>query len=242
MLRSISDSLLSIIYPQQCNVCGGIVDERDDGVACRGCWERTRFFTPADSLCPKCGDLLSDRPTRIAQSCLHCTGHLYDSARALGVYEKAIAAVILDMKKRPVMPRRIKHLLLEEFRRLSPAPTLIIPVPLSRRRSLERGFNQAELIASFLSKQSGVPAAKGVLIRPTHTRMHRAAMDRKGRERTVRKAFELADASAVSGMKVLLVDDVLTSGSTASACAGLMVNAGAEWIKVLTIGRAVLGR
>lgn len=241
MLRSISNSLLALIYPQQCVLCGASVEERRDGVACDACWNQTKIFSAKDALCAKCGAFLSDRLSTGSSFCLRCAGHAYNSAHAIGIYEKALAATILNLKRRPELAFRIRTMLLGVFLQLPPpAATLIVPVPLSRKRMLERGFNQAEVIASFLSQHARVRMSREILFRTTHTRIHRAAMDQKAREKTVKKAFQLTESRSVASSDILLIDDVFTSGATASACAEVLKNGGARSVTVLTLGRAVL--
>jgi ComF family protein len=116
---------------------------------------------------------------------------------------------------------------------------LIIPVPLSKKRAVERGFNQAETIASQVSGLVGIPIDAASLIRKKHTPMHRAAMDKKAREMTVKNAFEVSRPKLIEGKSILLVDDILTSGATASYCAKALKKKGAAGVKVFTLARAV---
>jgi len=116
---------------------------------------------------------------------------------------------------------------------------LIVPVPLSVGRHKDRGFNQAEIIANALAAFSGVPVDAASLARTTDTPMHRGGMDQKAREMTVRKAFEVVRPKLVAGKSVILVDDVFTSGSTASFCSKALRKHGANGIKVFTLARAV---
>ena len=116
---------------------------------------------------------------------------------------------------------------------------MIIPVPLSKRRFLERGFNQAEVLAELLAKETALKIDKQSLARKVHTPVHRAAMDRRARELTVENAFEVTRPKLVKGEKILLVDDVFTSGATTSTCAKALKKKGADKVYVLTIARAV---
>jgi ComF family protein len=117
--------------------------------------------------------------------------------------------------------------------------TLIIPVPLSKRRRFERGFNQAAMLGRILSRASTIPMDEFSLVRKIHTQKHRAAMDSKKREITVRKAFEVKRPKMIDGQHILLVDDILTSGATASYCAKALKKNGAASVNVLTLARAV---
>jgi ComF family protein len=123
------------------------------------------------------------------------------------------------------------------LRALAPDADMIVPIPLSRTRRFERGFNQAEIIARIVGKALCLPVDAYSLSRIKHTAMHRAGMDRKARERTVEKAFEVVRPKLVAGKRILLIDDVLTSGSTASSCAKILKAAGTRSVSLFTIAR-----
>ncbi|MBA3352333.1 MAG: ComF family protein [Blastocatellia bacterium] len=117
-------------------------------------------------------------------------------------------------------------------------PPIVIPVPLSARRQQERGFNQAAVIATVIARSGNLLLDENSLVRKIHTPMHRAGMDRKARAMTVKKAFEVVRPKLIEGRDTLLVDDVLTSGETASICARVLKKSGAATVSVLTIARA----
>lgn len=241
MLQGLADTLSSIIYPQECRVCSGEVESLHDGVACASCWAETRIFTGKEMLCRKCGAFFSEEGAAVSVSCHNCDDHHYDRTSALGVYEKALAAAILQLKKAPQMPERIKRHFegaaqRETFRGID----LLVPVPLSRLRRLERGFNQAGVIADTVSRTSGIAVDNLSLSRAVHTPMHRIGMDQKARELTVRNAFKVVRPKLIAGRNVLLIDDVLTSGSTASQAARTLKKAGASRVDVFTLARAVM--
>ncbi len=241
MLGNVQDSILSLIFPQKCQVCSGQVDQRSNGVACFECWGRTRIFDRSEMLCGKCGAFLGDKAAVYSVYCHQCDDHSYDKAAALGVYEKGLAATVIDLKKRPYFPARIQdaiHKFVRSSGRFNDG--MIVPVPLSKQRKQERGFNQAEVIANFVGLASDLPVDSASIARTIHTPTHRAGMDKKARELTVRKAFEVVRPRLVAGKRIILVDDVFTSGSTASACARALKKDGASCVDVFTLARAVL--
>ena len=180
MLSSFADSLLSVVYPQPCVACGNCVENRRDGAACKTCWTQTRIFTGSETLCSKCGAYLRERPSLNPVYCQNCTEHFYDSAHAVGVYEKALAAVILELKSNPSIPKTLRGHIRSALSRVEfSEATIVIPVPLSAKRRHERGFNQAEIVAAFIASETGLRVEKGVLERTVHTAIHRVAMDRK---------------------------------------------------------------
>jgi ComF family protein len=156
----------------------------------------------------------------------------------LGIYEWALLSTVIGLKSSPHIPARVRKLAEERVVRFE-APDVIVPVPLSKKRFIERGFNQAQEIAHLAGRTFKAQVVTDVLIRHTHTPMHRAGMDRKARELTVKNAFKIADGQNITGKSVLLVDDVMTSGSTVSHCAKALKKNGARAVTVFTIARAV---
>jgi ComF family protein len=115
---------------------------------------------------------------------------------------------------------------------------LIVPVPLHPEREHERGFNQALLLARELARLSGLPLDEHSVVRRVHTERHRAGMDSIARRQSVSEAFAVRHPKLVAAQRVLLVDDVFTTGATVSACAMALKDSGADQVWVLTIARA----
>ena len=112
----------------------------------------------------------------------------------------------------------------------------IFPIPLHPVRLRERTFNQAELLAEALSEQTGVPCENRLLIRTRPTRPQ-ADLDRRERNDNLRGAFDLRHGARLKGLRLLLVDDVYTTGATARACAQLLKTAGARTVSMLAAAR-----
>jgi len=235
------DSLLALLYPQPCAVCGGSVESRALGVACANCWRQTHLLSGAETVCWKCG--LPSAGTvpqekREQVRCRRCDQDAFTAARACGVYEGALRASVLRLKHQPHLCRKLRDQLvkIQKQHPLNRA-TRIVPVPLHPEREKSRGFNQATLIARELSLATSVPLDEVSLVRASHTNRHRAGMDAKGRQETVADAFRVTYPALISGERVLLVDDVFTTGATVSSCAKTLLEAGAAEIFVLTIAR-----
>ena len=235
------DSLLALVYPQACAVCGGSVESRACGAACEKCWTETNTFSGAETFCWKCG-LLSHgvvAPEKREQvRCRRCDSDAFTAARACGVYEKALRASVLLLKREPHLCRTLAQLLLRTQKQqpLNQA-TRIIPVPLHPERKKSRGFNQAAIIGQELSRLTKLPLDEVSVVRTQHTTRHRAGMDARGRRETVAGAFHVTHPTLVAGERVLLVDDVFTTGATVSSCAKTLRDAGAVEVFVLTIAR-----
>jgi len=156
------------------------------------------------------------------------------------VYEKALASEIAELKQTPFISKFLGARISETLgRNENGGIDVIVPVPLSKERVLERGFNQATVIAKVVGEHLNVPIDELSLIRTKHTPFHRMSMDRRARELTVERAFDVARPKLIFGKWILLVDDVLTSGSTASACAKALMKNGAANVIVFTLARAV---
>lgn len=241
MITSLSDSVLSLIFPSKCVVCSGGVESHADGPACASCWSATRLFDGTETLCEKCGGLLPTEGGPDFLTCGDCIGHYYEQATSLGIYEKALAAVVISLKSEPNLPARIRSEITSAFSRRPRGHLVdvIVPVPLSKKRYQERGFNQAAVVAQFVGSLLARPVDEHSVARLAHTPMHRGLMDRKAREASVNGAFEIVRPKLIAGKNVLLIDDVFTTGSTVSACAGALKEGGVSNVSVFTLARAV---
>ena len=240
MIQELYDSLLTLAYPQSCHICERSVETSYNGIVCQNCWERTKIFTGDETICHKCGRFLSDKQIDFETFCHQCDEDFYDKSRAVGKYGQGLSAAILNLKREPIVAKRLHKLFTEAFYKTPfQDATRIIPIPLSKRRFLERGFNQAAVLARILAKETGIVLDEQSLIRTKHTRIHRAGMDKKGREMSVEKAFEVKREKLIKDEIILLVDDVFTSGATASMCAKILKKKGASKVYVFTIARTV---
>ena len=235
------DAALALFYPQPCAVCGASVESRFDGVACTGCWNETRVFDGTEILCWKCGalSLAGIAPEQREEvRCRRCDSAAFTAARACGLYEGALRACTLALKRQPHITRRIAASMFGSYQR---APlnraTRIVPVPLHPEREKVCGFNQAAVLARELSRRARLPLCDKRLIRTAHTALHRGGMDAQARRESVENVFAVRRPEAISGERILLVDDVFTTGATVSACASVLLAAGAKEVLVLTVAR-----
>ena len=241
MFKAVTTSLLSLVYPLECRICGGQVASSDTGSACKTCWTSTRIFTGTEMTCDKCGAFFGDEAAPVPVYCHKCDDHFYDKAVAVGVYEKGLAAAIVDLKTSPNLSKGAISAIETSLRRIDLTNVdLIIPIPLSKLRKIERGFNQADVIAAAVARTTRIPVDQLSLGRKVHTPIHRAGMDQKARELSVKNAFEVLRPNLIAGKNVLLVDDVFTSGATSSYCAKVLKKAGSGRVDVFTLARAVL--
>jgi ComF family protein len=242
VVSSAFDAALALVYPQPCAVCGASVELRHDGVACARCWDNAPIFRGDETLCWKCGALSHAQVSESKREtirCGRCDDDEFTAARACGVYDGALRASILELKRRPHMARRVAEQIIEAQRREPLVnANLIVPVPLHASRERERGFNQALVIARALAQLTHLPLDQHNLVRQSQTKMHRAGMDAKARRQSLVDAFAVRHPKLIAGRRVLLIDDVFTTGATASACASVLKDAGADRVAVLTLARA----
>jgi len=242
-LDALYDATLALVYPMRCAACGaGDVEARRDAPACAACWRTTTIYTGRETCCWKCGaeargDVTPEK--RADVRCRRCDWAAFTSARSVGRYEGALRAAVLTLKREPHVSARLAGLLFATARRAPlDAATRVVPVPLHAERERERGFNQATLLARALASRNRLPLDEWSVVRDAHTSRHRAGMDARGRRETVEGAFRVERPRLVAGERILLVDDVFTTGATVSACAQALRDAGAADVFVLTLARA----
>lgn len=238
------DAALALAYPMPCASCeAACVERRADAPACAACWDATTIFSGEETLCWKCGvpAHASGAPEKRADvRCRRCDADHFTAARSVGVYEGALRASVLKLKREPHVGARLARLLCEAQQRPPlDAATRVVPVPLHAERERERGFNQASIIARVIAEQTCLPLDEWSVARTTHSERHRAGMDARARRETVEDAFKVVRPRLIAGARVLLVDDVLTTGATVSSCAHALKGAGALDVFVLTIARAL---
>ncbi|BCS55147.1 amidophosphoribosyltransferase [Geobacter sp. SVR] len=177
--------------------------------------------------------------------CSDCLTHApgFDAARSALLYEGGGRELIHAFKyhyrthlRRPLALLAVEQL--SEFVALQ-TPDLIVPVPLHVRRLRSRGFNQAVLLAEPLAREWGLPLKRRLMRRVRWTRPQ-IELDAGERRANVRGAFAVDNPSQVTGKRILLVDDVFTTGSTVDECARVLKKAGACHVTVITMARAVV--
>ena len=225
--RALLDHILNLLFPITCVHCHAQVLERSWGGACPECWSSLIPLEPP--FCIKCGE----PAPAIEGLCGLCIKgeHIFDFARSALLFTQTLREIIHHLKysDRVSLAKPLGEILKQCLHREAFAGEFIIPVPLHRSRQRERGFNQAELIAN----QLGLPVAPGILKRRKNT-PSQTGLSRNERKRNLASAFEVT--REVKG-RVIVVDDVYTTGSTMNEIARTLKRAGAERVEVLTVAR-----
>ncbi|MBI3267594.1 MAG: ComF family protein [Planctomycetes bacterium] len=234
-----SDALLDLVFPRHCYACGASLAATHERFLCAPCNSRIRFL--GDRYCRRCG--LGQGPYVPSETgCLNCSTLELSFSRALGVasYEEVLRDLIHQFKfqGRVQLSVFLGELLVERVRaeRFAEGLDVIVASPLHRRRERERGYNQAALLAERVAQAFLLPLARRGLRKVRET-PSQTTLARTARFENLRGAFGVPRPSEVEGRRVLLVDDVLTTGATASEAARTLRAAGATEVRVAVVGR-----
>ena len=235
-LRRLGRAVVDGVLPPRCLACGTIVDEPD--ALCSSCWAGMRFFAPP--WCAVCG-LPFPHPMGEEAVCADCARQKpsWDRARAVMRYDKHSRHLVLALKHgdRTHVARALGRWMGRAGAELLQGADMIVPVPLHWTRLFTRRYNQAGLLAHAVRAAGGPPVMADWLVRrrtPSQGRLGPVA-----RVRNVRGAFAVRRGCDVKGKRIVLVDDVLTTGATVEECARVLRRGGAASIGVLTLSRAV---
>ncbi|MGI6358018.1 MAG: ComF family protein [Bacillota bacterium] len=247
-LRRLSTVCLDLLFPpaERCLLCGRTLRDQQEPL-CSVCVAEMKH--PPGTICIRCGRPLTDFPGdltgltwRSATGCRLCQGAqwAFTQARSIGPYEGSLRLAVHRLKFRGQQHfgRALADLLYQSADRdWWQNAEAIVPVPLHPDRLQQRGFNQAEVVAEQLAQRTGRPMLR--LLMRTLATTPQMGLTRRQRQQNVRSAFRMIPGPPkrwpVRGRTLLLVDDVLTTGSTADACAQVLLQAGAAEVRVATL-------
>ncbi len=205
---------ISIFYPNRCPFCGEVVPCR--AYYCKLCYKNLPF---APDFVEPPGNI-----SRLVVCCNYC--------------RRARSAVLMLKYGRLIYPADVFGLMMaEKLRRLGVEADMIVPVPSGRKSIRKRGFSSAKVIAKRISYRMEIPICEAV--RAAKDKVEQKSLSAKGRAENAKKCFFLDEKLSVAGKRVLLVDDVTTTGSTLSAIAGILKEAGAAEVIACVFARAL---
>lgn len=228
--------LLNAILPPRCLSCGKVIFSEDS--LCAECFRNINFIT--EPVCQHCGTPLPDSVSRgiLCPSCLTVRDP-FRFCRSAVLYDDFSKKLILDFKFSDHLENKIllSRWLYQAGKDIFANGTdLIIPVPLHYTRLIKRKYNQSAILADELSKLSSIPVDYKTLKKLKHTRPQ-VSCNGKERMINIRHAFEVTKNEDIKNKRVVLIDDVYTTGSTLKECAKVLKRAGAKSVDALTVAR-----
>ncbi len=245
--KTAARALLEAVFPSNvyCACCGSIIDKTRPYSLCDRCAAEIKWVGP--KTCPVCGRALPDDFP--LDTCYECgtAAHVFDAGWTCAEYGDAVKRCMMKLKYRgdAYIAEKFADAMADRMETVPLSADVIVPVPMSRRREKKRGYNQAALMAARFSELRGIPVSYDALARSRNTE---AMSVIRGPERVlnVSGAFTAGDGHIgrgrepfrVSGAEILLIDDIITTGSTADACASALKQAGAKKVYLLTFACA----
>lgn len=240
------DGLLNLLYPETCVCCAAPVAERRERGLCPTCFRRLLDMKIKPPWCPACGLPQPQFSPGDAWLCIPCSEQMppFSGAVSFGYYASEMSRVIQAFKfrgRRNLAPRLSALLADRFFETWKPGDfDLVVPVPLHPKRRRERGYNQTALLAAPLARMTGLACGDNALLRVRPTVPQVGLLD-SARRSNPKGAFACPDPAAIRGLRVLLIDDVMTTGATAAGAAEALTAAGALRVSVLTLARTAPG-
>ncbi len=233
-------AFLNVVIPSTCPICKTLTDESP--ALCAACWKTLHFVSPP--FCRSCAYPLeiSDVPMPLCGKCAMNPLDL-DATRTALVYDHYSKFLIMRYKHgNDLYLASIFTKWLQQFGEdLIQNADLIVPVPLHPRRLFKRGYNQAAILSNRLSHLTGIPTNPCLLERTHHT-PSQGHLTPKARQENLKGAFAVSKkyTASIKGQRILLVDDVMTTGTTLNECAKALKKGGATEVTALVLARAIL--
>ncbi|MBQ9700302.1 MAG: ComF family protein [Lachnospiraceae bacterium] len=226
------DTIKDVLFPKTCPGCDRILDRHQ--LICEVCKEKIQYIM--EPRCKKCGKELSREEYELCYDCQHST-HLFTEGVAAFKYDKLISKSIYRFKyhNRRTYAKfygtAMYTACIDYIKRWQ--ADALVPVPIHREKERSRGYNQAELIANELGKLTNISVDSRCLKRIRYTKPQKD-FDKTGRKKNLEKAFKIC-TDVVKYKKIILVDDIYTTGSTIDECARVLMQAGVKDIYFISL-------
>jgi competence protein ComFC len=243
LLENLSGALTSVCFPAGCRLCNELLTDARRLPLCENCLSSFQEVPPGScDICGQPGTFDPEFPKEKSY-CVDCQKRRFgfQMARSFGLYEGNLARAIVLLKHEEIEPlgrwfaSRLVQVVHKESERMT--ADAIVPVPLHRQRSRERGFNQVDLVGRPLAKAMRLPY-RSILLMRSRPRPEKHLLRSEERWEAVRGAFAIRQGGRVDNLRILLLDDVMTTGATLDACSRALREAGAKSVLGLTVARA----
>lgn len=233
MLKKIYHHIIDYLLPKRCFSCAELT--QDANSFCGNCWKNLNFINAP--FCKCCGqefalDLVDQ------QECLKCISRSpkFEKVRSLFKFDEHSKKIIHAFKyyDKTILGQSFAEMLSSRYRKDISESDVIVPVPMHRFKRLFRMYNPAQVLASELHQAINLPVYMDVLVKIKWTKAQ-TTLSRKARLKNIAGSIKIENISKVEGKKVILVDDVVTTGTTVDLCARLLKTAGAKEVVVLSI-------
>ena len=236
-LREGAAPIVDLIYPPRCPACGEAIGEH--GGLCAECW--SQLVIPGDPACALCQRPLGQNALQDGAICVPCMKQppLHDGIAAGTLYNDTSRKLVLAFKhgRRIALASLLARLIIARLPRSDVAP-IIVPVPLHRTRLWQRGFNQSALLGRELARAGCGELRVDALVRSKAT-PSLGGKSAKARAHLLKGVIKVKNRSVIENRHVLLVDDVLTSGATSTACIKALKKAGARSVTIACFARVL---
>lgn len=235
-------ALLDLVYPRHCFSCDGTINKEDEVYICDRCREGIKIID--ENRCARCGLPLGPYANISNAGCATCKNVKlwFDSVHSAARYEGVVRKLIHRYKygRNEALTITLNKILIEnvpKYYHTTSKVDIVVPVPLFWLKRIKRGFNQSQLLARGLAKHLSLPISMGNLRRIRNT-ASQTLLSRHERIKNIQDAFDIQKPKEFLHRNILLVDDVITTGTTASECARKLKENGAKKVYVLTLARA----
>ena len=229
-LRQLQNEVIDFFFPRECIGCGKVGD-----FICVQCSKKLSRLNPP--FCLRCG-----KPESSGTFCHECWGksNSLDSIRSVFVFDGILREAVLSFKYRNLraIANCLGEFMASYYKVNSLSGDILVPVPLNEKRIRDRGYNQSGLLAREISMSIGVPVSEKVIRRTRDCQPQARTKNVDERRRNMENAFSHI-GDGVSGMDVVIIDDVCTSGATLEACAFALKSAGAKRVTGFTLAREI---
>ncbi|MCY3741020.1 MAG: ComF family protein [Candidatus Poribacteria bacterium] len=235
-LREMFETAIVFLYPAKCRVCEGFLAVASMPYICANCWQDVQYIEPP--WCDICGT------PDVNGLCDECaiSPPRYGKLRSIAFYHKSLQQAIhlFKFEKKKVFAQPLIQLInahipsdcdIAEY-------DFVLPIPIHKKRLRERGFNQAALLANGIAKVGDMPVLVNTLVRKRHT-VAQSSLDRDARQQNIIGAFEVRNPDVIRGKRLLIIDDVFTTGATIREAVSELWTADPAEVDVLTLARTL---